>query len=61
MFDLTHDSIAFHCPNCLVGLDTCNWSTEYGEPLDGEHEVNCPDCSHEFTIEVERLTRYRAY
>ena len=42
----------FKCPKCGKGLDACNWDTEYGDPFAGDFDVECPDCRHNFIVNV---------
>ena len=56
-FDVTHDLTEFNCNNCGAGLCLSNWNTEYGDPLCGEYDIECPDCSHEFNVYVEWKVR----
>ena len=47
----THPS-ALECPECDTSYEV-GWWTEYGEPVFGEHDVECPNCGHEFTMLVD--------
>jgi hypothetical protein len=57
-FEVEHGN-AFFCPYCKTGLAATNWSTEYGDPLPGDHPVRCPNCNKDFHVDVEVSTNYR--
>ena len=40
----------FNCPKCDKGLDAMEWNTEYGDPLHGNFEVDCPFCKAKFYV-----------
>ncbi len=42
---------AFNCPHCAAGLEI-EWSTEYGEPMIGDHSDKCPKCEKPFSFSV---------
>jgi uncharacterized Zn-finger protein len=56
-FDLGEGN-EFTCPYCGHGHAVSNWTTEYGEPLDGDHCVKCLKCNTEFRLEVFTSTEY---
>ncbi len=46
--EITHHKF-IRCPNCLNAFDP--YETEWYEVLsDGEHEVSCSECNHDFEI-----------
>lgn len=58
-FEVEHGN-EFTCPHCNVGLAAHDWSTEYGDPLPGTHDVTCPNCHKNFLVSVEVVTRYKS-
>lgn len=53
MFDVTHNAREFDCPKCAACLCFENWTTEYGDPLTGMYDIDCPDCGFGFAVEVK--------
>lgn len=47
------------CPHCQCGIDV-EWTTEYGDPLPGDHSGRCPECGKEIEFNVEVTTTYTA-
>ena len=43
----------FNCPKCGKGLDAHNWDTEYGDPMHGDFDVECPNCHTNFKVQAE--------
>jgi hypothetical protein len=48
----------FDCPNGH-GLDVGEWNTEYGDAVQGTHEVECPKCGEIFKVYCEVVVRLR--
>ena len=51
MFRLEGGGSDIKCPHCEKSYDV-DWDTEYGDPLVGEHEADCPECEKEFHFSV---------
>lgn len=49
-----------HCPECGQDLEISSWSTEYGNPADGDYDVKCPNCSRTFELNVSTTVTYFA-
>ena len=50
----------FNCPYCKTGHDL-EWTTEYGEPLDGDYVIQCINeegCNRTFPVSVDSSPRY---
>lgn len=46
------------CPVCRQGLDIDEWMTEYGDPVEGECLVTCPECNKRFILDVKITITY---
>jgi transcription elongation factor Elf1 len=51
----------FNCPHCDTGLHVTEWTTEYGNPLEGDHSTHCPKCGKMFEMNVEVCVHYTAF
>lgn len=47
------------CPFCHCEIDV-EWTTEYGDPLPGDHSGKCPECNKEFEFNCEINVSYSA-
>jgi len=49
--DVTHDDFV-RCPRCGNRDKISDWDCDYGDEkyMDGEHEITCGECDHEYTI-----------
>ncbi len=64
MFYLESDAYSgdLECPCCHTSF-AVGWYTEYGEPITGQHDVDCPSCGYELimrvgsTIEIDAIPR----
>lgn len=45
------------CPKCRA-MYSIHWWTEYGDPIEGKHDVKCPDCGHKFILNVTTFIGY---
>ena len=52
-----YDGSALVCPHCDSQL-SIDWTTEYGNPLEGDHYAQCPTCDNQFIFSVETTTIY---
>ena len=54
MFHLDRDTYPsdLQCPWCQTAYSV-NWQTEYGDVIFGQHDVECPNCGHEFIMRVD--------
>lgn len=50
LFTLNFDG-GMECPHCKTSIGV-KWETEYGDPLIGEHEAECPQCEKKFNFSV---------
>ncbi len=48
----------FKCPECGQGFDVDEWTTEYGDPIDGVYDVNC-NCGKKFLVSVSVGVKYK--
>ena len=48
------------CPHCKKFSDVV-WDTEYGDPLAGEAQANCPHCGESIQFETEINVTYTPY
>lgn len=55
--NVTHYNRDLTCPHCQAAL-AAEWSTEYGDPMPGDHSTRCPSCSKPITVDVEVTTTY---
>jgi hypothetical protein len=45
------------CPHCKAQL-AAEWTTEYGDPMPGDHTADCPGCNQSISFDVEVTTTY---
>ncbi len=59
MFYLERDTYpsTIECPECHAAYEV-NWWTEYGEPINGKHDVTCPSCAYEFVMIASSFIGY---
>ena len=48
----------FLCPLCKGRCGRDEWTTEYGDPMAGDHEVTCPHCYEQFVVQVDIQVTY---
>lgn len=45
------------CPHCNKQIEV-KWSTEYGDPINGDYTEECPYCSKRIEFTVEAVVEY---
>ena len=51
LFRLDYNGEGITCPHCKTKFGV-EWDTEYGNPIIGEHEVDCLKCGKQFNFSV---------
>jgi hypothetical protein len=53
----THYFEDLQCPHCQTHIEI-EWTTEYGDPMPGDYNENCPECGKSISFNVEVTTTY---